>query len=294
MDQYFIINSIEDSQTKFFIASSQLPDTDTTGKAVLSGSAEDKYQELKEQVIKNNTPNLQQRFNELTRSQNIRDQKPTDFLRCLRELQGDPSADEQLTRTLFLGNMDPTVRQILASLADDVDLDRYAESADRILEARSSQSNLSVNVIKPDANMQPLMQPLMQQASSDQQILDTSRTIANIKSELITQNSKMDTNLKTQQIEIENLKKQLGMIREQLETISSTLNTIQKRQFSAGNNNYNRGRSQSRQRNSNQNGNNQQQPYNASYCYYHNKWGAQAYGCKGQPCTYLQEHSGNA
>ena len=94
----------------------------------------DKYHSLKCALIKTFGKSQTQRNYELLNLNELGDRKPTDLLREINALNDDP---QTLKRALFLWNLPADVRTIISG-KEFTDLDKLAEAADRVWEARSS------------------------------------------------------------------------------------------------------------------------------------------------------------
>ena len=94
----------------------------------------DKYHSLKCALIKAFGKSETQRHHELLNLNGLGDGKPTALLRKINALNDDP---QTLKRALFLSNLPADVRTIISG-QEFSDLDKLAEAADRVWEARSS------------------------------------------------------------------------------------------------------------------------------------------------------------
>lgn len=103
---------------------------------LLSPPESGKYIKLKRALIKAFGKSQAQRDSELLNLNGLGDRKPTALLRKINALNDDP---QTLKRALFLSNLPADVRTIIAGQDFD-DLDKLAEAADRVWEARSCTS----------------------------------------------------------------------------------------------------------------------------------------------------------
>ncbi|KFD66930.1 hypothetical protein M514_20796 [Trichuris suis] len=95
------------------------------------------YDILKEQLIKRTTASEQRRLQLLLSADDLGDRKPSHLLRRMQQLLGSSarSVDDALFHGLFLQCLPSSVRMILASSSETVNVQSLAEIADKILEA---------------------------------------------------------------------------------------------------------------------------------------------------------------
>lgn len=99
---------------------------------VMNPPETNKYQILKEELIRRLSSSEQQRVERLLSAEELGDKKPSAFLRRLRSLAGQ-SKDEGILRQLWMRRLPNQVQAILAAQAD-LSTDKLAELADKIIE----------------------------------------------------------------------------------------------------------------------------------------------------------------
>lgn len=108
----------------------------------------DKYKTLKEILIKRFSSSEEQRLRKLLSDEELGDRKPSQFLRHLKSLAGAKLSDDSILRQLWLRRLPHHVQGILAAQSD-LDLDRIADIADKIVEAQPAAANVCVATTTP-------------------------------------------------------------------------------------------------------------------------------------------------
>ena len=101
---------------------------------LLRPPAENSYNTLKAELIKWTAASEQRKLQQLISGEELRDRKPTQLLRRMQQLHGDPAADATFLRELFLQRLPPNVRMVLASTTDTMDLNTLTNMADEVIE----------------------------------------------------------------------------------------------------------------------------------------------------------------
>ena len=112
---------------------------------ILRRPADRPYDTLKQQLITRTADSEQRRLQQLFRSEELGDRKPSQLLRRMQQLLGDKAAaaDGAFLRELFLQRLPSNVRIVLASTNDAISLEELAQLADKIMDVASP----SVSVI---------------------------------------------------------------------------------------------------------------------------------------------------
>ncbi|XP_064461529.1 uncharacterized protein LOC135371401 [Ornithodoros turicata] len=100
---------------------------------IIRPHAEHLYDTLRDELIRRTTLSSENRIRQLLTSEELGDRRPTQLLCRMRELAGNPTAEDALLRELFLQRLPHNIRMILAS-SEHVSLDDQAKMADRIME----------------------------------------------------------------------------------------------------------------------------------------------------------------
>ena len=140
VEAQFSTRGITVEKTMFdYIVSVLAPDTATTVRdLILSPPADSPYAAaLKKALIKSTVGSDQQKLQRLLGDVELGDEKPSQLLRCMRQLWSE-DASEALLRELFLQRLPANVHMVLASSDPTITLDDLAEMADRIMEASES------------------------------------------------------------------------------------------------------------------------------------------------------------
>ena len=135
--------AITQDETKYNYVVSALDNaTAKEVQSVLTRPPEDeKYVALKEALVKAFGKTQAQKDAELLGLCGLGDMKPTALLRKMDSLNSDPAT---IYRALFLSQLPTEVRSVLAS-HEITDLQELAQTADRIVEARGSNSHVIDN-----------------------------------------------------------------------------------------------------------------------------------------------------
>lgn len=135
----FVLAGIVSDETKYSHILSRV-DHQIAGEiedVVVNPPAQNKYEYLKNTLIKRFSSSEEQRLRKLLSEEELGDRKPTQFLRHLRSLAGTSLTDDNILRQLWLRRLPQHVQGILAAQAD-LGLDRIADMADKIVEANPS------------------------------------------------------------------------------------------------------------------------------------------------------------
>lgn len=149
----FLLAGINTDVTKYSYVLSQI-DHKVAGEIediVINPPAEEKYQTLKETLIKRFSISEEQRVRRLLGDEELGDRKPSQFLRHLRSIAGNTLSDDNILRQLWVRRLPQHVQGILAAQAD-LSLDRIADIADKIVEAQPSQANVFAATGTPTLN----------------------------------------------------------------------------------------------------------------------------------------------
>lgn len=141
VEAQFATRGINNQRTMFdYVIASLSPEVATEIRdLILTPPNADQYTALKEQLIQRTAVSEQRRIQQLLGSEELGDRKPSQFLRRLQQLAGDTVRnDGAFLRQLFLQRLPPNVRMVLASAGDNTQITELANTADRIMEAGTS------------------------------------------------------------------------------------------------------------------------------------------------------------
>ena len=95
------------------------------------------YEVLKQELIKRTSASEQRRLQQLLTTEELGDRKPSQVLRRIQQLLGDKAntMDVEIMRELFLQRLPANIRMVLTLSAGEINLDKLAQLADRIVEA---------------------------------------------------------------------------------------------------------------------------------------------------------------
>lgn len=137
----FKVAGITSDATMYSHALSQL-DVTMAGEIedlLINPPKEGKYLKLKEALMQRLSQTEEQRVRQLVSDEELGDLKPSQFLRRLKSLAGKSLSDTNIIRQLWLRRLPQQVQAILAAQAD-LDLDKVADLADRIVEVSGPAS----------------------------------------------------------------------------------------------------------------------------------------------------------
>lgn len=141
VEAQFETRNITADKTKFnYVVSALENSTAAEVEALLlNPPAANLYPALKTALIEAFGKSQVTKDNELLSLSGLGDRKPSALLRYIKSLNSNP---ETLLRAIFISHLPTEVRQILASSSTD-NLDEMAKEADRILEAKGNQNQVS-------------------------------------------------------------------------------------------------------------------------------------------------------
>lgn len=149
LEGQFLINGIVRDDTKYgyVIGNLEAKYASEVKDIIIAPPETDKYDRLKQELIARLSATQEQKTRQLLEREELGDRKPSQFLRCLRDLGGD-TISETLLRTLWITRLPNHVQAILATQAEST-LDAVACLADKVLEI-SPQAHIPVaTVSKP-------------------------------------------------------------------------------------------------------------------------------------------------
>ena len=133
---------ITNQQTKFdYIIQALDNSTADRVQAIILSPPEDPYDTLRAALIKIFGKTQAQKDQEVLNINGLGDKKPSELLQHIQNLNADP---QTLVKALFLAQLPPEVRQILA-LSDKTDIKELAKEADRVMEVSRLSINSQVN-----------------------------------------------------------------------------------------------------------------------------------------------------
>ena len=142
VESVFSTRKITVQQTKFDYVVQAL-DNSTAEKvqSVILSPPEDPYDTLRAALIEIFGKSQAQKDQEVLNINGLGDKKPSELLQHIQNLNADPKT---LVKALFLAQLPPEVRQILA-LSDKTDIKELAKEADRVMEVSRLSGTSQVN-----------------------------------------------------------------------------------------------------------------------------------------------------
>ena len=147
-DSQFTISGITNDETKFHYVVSQL-DTRYAAEVedvITKPPATGRYQYLRTKLIERLSSSEEQRVRQLISEEELGDRKPSQFLRHLRSLAGTTTLQDNLLRRLWLRRLPSHVQAILTAQSE-LQLDKVAELANKIVEVSPAPPPLAVHAI---------------------------------------------------------------------------------------------------------------------------------------------------
>lgn len=134
LEAQFTLFGISRDATKFWYVVSQLDNkyVQEIEDIVINPPKENKYQKVKEELIKRLSTSQELRIKQLLEHEEIGDRSPSQFLRHLKNLAGDTVPDD-LMRTIWISRLPVSSQAILATQKDSA-LEDVANLADKIFE----------------------------------------------------------------------------------------------------------------------------------------------------------------
>ena len=133
---------ITNQQTKFdYVIQALDNSTADRVQAIILSPTDEPYDTLKAALIEIFGKTQTQKDQEVLNINGLGDKKPSELLQHIHNLNADPKT---LVKALFLAQLPPEVRQILA-VSDKTDIKDLAKEADRIMEVSQLANNSRVN-----------------------------------------------------------------------------------------------------------------------------------------------------
>lgn len=146
----FKVAGITSDSTMYSYALSQL-DVNMAGEVediLMNPPKEGKYIKLKEVLLSRLSTTEEQRVRQLLSEEELGDLKPSQFLRRLKSLAGSSLSDTNILRQLWLRRLPQQAQAILATQAD-MELDKVADLADRIVEVSTGPTSIYAAAAAP-------------------------------------------------------------------------------------------------------------------------------------------------
>lgn len=148
-EQSFLAAGITTEQTKFAhaVANIGLSAGSENKDLILCPATDNPYTHLKNELIKRLGTSQTTKLRKLLEGEVLGDQKPSQFLRKLKDLGGNAISDD-IIRTLWINRLPAMIQAILSS-QQNVPLENLANIADSIMET-TQHTPLHLNEIKPN------------------------------------------------------------------------------------------------------------------------------------------------
>lgn len=161
-DRSFDAAGITSEQTKFSYAAAHLGMTHglEVKDLIICPPTINPYTHLKEEFKRRLGTSQSSKTRKLLEHEIIGDQKPSQFMRRLKDL-GGTAVGEDVIRTIWLGRLPSLIQAILAA-HEDLSLDRLATLADSIADT-TRQTALSISEIKPNLPQSQSLEVLLTQ-----------------------------------------------------------------------------------------------------------------------------------
>lgn len=156
VEAQFQIAGIVQESTKYNYVISQL-DHRVAGEVddiITSPPPKNQYSFLKTELIRRLSISEEQRIRQLLSDVELGDRKPSQFLRHLKSLGGSASPDQKFLRELWMRRLPQNIQAILTSQSD-LDLDKLADLADKIIELSGPSSSVFCTSSAPMAIAPP-------------------------------------------------------------------------------------------------------------------------------------------
>lgn len=145
LEGQFALNHITQDTTKYYYVSANLDSryASEVEDILLNPPEADKYNTLKQELIKRLSTSREQKIKQLLEHEEIGDRTPSQFLRHLKNLAGNEVPGEFL-RTLWIGRLPSNMQAILATQTN-ADSNAISALADKIAEVTQGSSVASVS-----------------------------------------------------------------------------------------------------------------------------------------------------
>lgn len=175
VEAQFHTRNITAQKTRFdYVIASLSPDIATEVRdLILQPPPNNPYDTLRQQLIRRTSTSEQSRLQQLLSGLELGDSRPTRLLRRMQALlSGDTSTtDSALFRELFLQRLPSNVRMIVASSVDS-DVQELAELADRIMDASTSNSSITMVADSQNSSLQTEVNSLRADVSDLKKLLE--------------------------------------------------------------------------------------------------------------------------
>lgn len=105
------------------------------------------YTSFKAELIKRTSESEQKRLQQLLRTEELGDRKPTQLLRRMRQLLGERTLGDSLMKQLFLQRLPTNTQLILASMGDASTVEQLAITADKIAEVHHEPASSTIAAV---------------------------------------------------------------------------------------------------------------------------------------------------
>ena len=294
------VHKISDQKARFALLCRSLPSQmqlELAGEISRAQSRTDCYEALKKDIIDRYNIPESVRMSALL-SQTLGTRTPVEFLSTLRQQQGTAAEPDNIyLKNILLNSLPPPVRAILATNQTE-DLDELARAATRIMQAAQPSSAIPISAVQPtwqpEAGTPQLALPAPVRATNRTTgIAETLHT--DIAAMQLDSNARTRSGLETVREELTaisaKISRQTRMIEETEGTLQQQLARIERRVTAVENELEQRIRpgrgvyidKDDRRQRSQSRGRTHQDPY---LCYYHEKFGEQAFRCGQNGCTW--------
>ncbi|XP_038047637.1 uncharacterized protein LOC119721743 [Patiria miniata] len=145
VEAQFLTRGVTSEETRYaYVISSPQPSIAQEVRDILiNPPSTQPFTVLKEELIKRTSESEKKRLQKLLTTEELGDRKPSQLLRRMQQLLGECKLETSIFKQLFLQRLPGNVQLVLASTADDVNIEQLAKLADKIVEVTPLPSHVA-------------------------------------------------------------------------------------------------------------------------------------------------------